>query len=207
MEIPAFYPIIDTQVLAQAGLTPVEMARALARAHVSLVQFRHKGVYTREILAQAEEVGKIVRQSGARYIINDRADIALMLAADGVHVGQDDLPPANVRKLVGEGMILGFSTHNEQQLRDGDREPVDYLALGPIFGTPSKQNPDPVVGTVELARLRAFTNKPLVAIGGITRANAREVLAAGASSLAIISDAVGADLDARLAEWISRTSG
>jgi thiamine-phosphate pyrophosphorylase len=207
MEIPAFYPIIDTQVLAQAGLTPVEMARALARAQVSLVQFRHKGVYTREILAQAKEVGDIVRQSGARYIINDRADIALMLAADGVHVGQDDLPPAKVRELVGEGMILGFSTHNEQQLRDGDREPVDYLALGPIFGTPSKQNPDPVVGTAELASLRAFTEKPLVAIGGITRANAREVLAAGASSLAVISDAVGADLDARLAEWISLTRG
>ena len=203
MEIPAFYPIIDTQVLAQAGLAPVEMARALARAHLSLVQFRHKGVYTREILAQAEEVGKIVRQSGARYIINDRADIALMLAADGVHVGQDDLPPAKVRKLVGEGMILGFSTHNEQQLRDGDREPVDYLALGPIFGTPSKQNPDPVVGTAELARLRAFTKKPLVAIGGIARANAREVLTAGANSLAVISDAVGPDLDARIAEWIS----
>jgi thiamine-phosphate pyrophosphorylase len=205
MEIPAFYPIIDTQVLAQAGLAPMEMARALARAQVSLVQFRHKGVYTREILAQAEEVGRIVRQSGSRYIINDRADIALMLAADGVHVGQDDLPPAKVRKLIGEGMILGFSTHNEQQLRDGDREPVDYLALGPIFGTPSKQNPDPVVGTAELASLRAFTEKPLVAIGGITRANAREVLAAGASSLAVISDAVGADLDARLAEWISLT--
>jgi thiamine-phosphate pyrophosphorylase len=207
MEIPAFYPIIDTQVLAQAGLAPVEMARALARAHASLVQFRHKGVYTREILAQAEEVGKIVRQSGARYIINDRADIALMLAADGVHVGQDDLPPARVRALVGEGVILGFSTHNEQQLRDGGKEPVDYLALGPIFGTPSKQNPDPVVGTAELARLRAFTKKPLVAIGGITRANAREVLTAGANSLAVISDAVGPDLDARLAEWISLTRG
>jgi len=207
MEIPAFYPIIDTQVLAQAGLTAVETARALARAQVSLVQFRHKGVYTREILTQAGEVGKIVRQSGARYIINDRADIALMLAADGVHVGQDDLPPARVRALVGEGMILGFSTHNEQQLRDGDREPVDYLALGPIFGTPSKQNPDPVVGTAELARLRAFTKKPLVAIGGITRANAREVLAAGANSLAVISDAVGPDLDARLAEWISLIRG
>jgi thiamine-phosphate pyrophosphorylase len=207
MEIPAFYPITDTQVLAQAGLTPAEMARSLARAQVSLVQFRHKGVYTREILGQAEEVGKIVRQSGARYIINDRADIALMLAADGVHVGQDDLPPARVRALVGEDMILGFSTHNEQQLRDGDREPVDYLALGPIFGTPSKQNPDPVVGTTALARLRAFTNKPLVAIGGITRANAREVLAAGASSLAVISDAVGPDLDARLAAWISLTRG
>jgi thiamine-phosphate pyrophosphorylase len=207
MEIPAFYPIIDTQVLAEAGLTPVEMAHALARARVTLVQFRHKGVYTREVLAQAEEIGKIVKQSGARYIINDRADIALILEADGVHVGQDDLPPAKVRKLVGEQMILGFSTHNERQLRDGDREPVDYLALGPIFGTPSKKNPDPVVGTAELARLRALTEKPLVAIGGITRANAREVLAAGASSLAVISDAVGPDLDARLAEWISLIRG
>jgi thiamine-phosphate pyrophosphorylase len=207
MEIPAFYPIIDTQVLAQTGLTPVEMASALARVQVSLVQFRHKGVYTREVLALAEEVGKIVKQSGARYIINDRADIALLLAADGIHVGQDDLPPAEVRKLAGKQMILGYSTHNEQQLREGDREPVDYLALGPIFGTPSKQNPDPVVGAAELARLRAFTTKPLVAIGGIARANAREVLAAGANSLAVISDAVGPDLDARLAEWISLTRG
>ena len=207
MEIPAFYPIIDTQVLAQAGLTPMAMARALARAQVRLVQFRHKGVYTRDILAQAEEVGDIVRQSGARYIINDRADIALVLGADGIHVGQDDLPPAKIRQLIGKSMILGFSTHNEQQMRDGDREPVDYLALGPIFGTPSKQNPDPVVGTAELARLRALTIKPLVAIGGITRANAREVLAAGANSLAVISEAVGPDLDVRLAEWISLTRG
>jgi thiamine-phosphate pyrophosphorylase len=92
------------------------------------------------------------------------------------------------------------------QLREGDRQPVDYLAIGPIFGTRSKENPDPVVGVTELARLRTLTRKPLIAIGGITRANAREVLAAGANSVAVISDLIGADLDARLAEWIAITA-
>ncbi len=203
---PAFYPIIDVYLLAQAGIAPAGMARALVRAGVRLAQLRHKGPYTRETLSQAEEIGRILKEGHVRFVINDRVDVALMLHADGVHLGQGDLPPASVRKIVGPGMAVGFSTHNEAQLRDADREPVDYLAFGPIFGTRSKENPDPVVGLAELARLRPLTRKPLVAIGGITRANARQVLATGADSVAVISGLLDADLDARLAEWMEITA-
>jgi thiamine-phosphate pyrophosphorylase len=204
---PTFYPILDNYLLAKAGIAPDAMARALVRAGVRLAQFRHKGPYTREVFSQAEEVGRILKEGGVRFVINDRADVALMLHADGVHLGQDDLPAASVRGMRGRDMALGLSTHNEAQLRDADRQPADYLAIGPIFGTQSKENPDPVVGLTELARLRPLTQKPLVAIGGITRANARQVLAAGADSVAVISDLFDADLDVRLAEWMKITAG
>ena len=206
MRLPRLYPIIDTAFLALRGLDPLELARALADAGVGIAQFRHKGLYTRERLALAEQVGVIIREGGGLYVVDDRADVALMAAAGGVHVGQDDLPPAAIRNVVRDAMVVGFSTHNEEQLRAANDEPVDYLALGPIFGTASKDKPDPTVGLTELARLRRLTDKPLVAIGGITRANARQVLDAGADSVAVISDLVGEDLATslaeRLAEWL-----
>jgi thiamine-phosphate pyrophosphorylase len=200
-----FYPILDSGLLAHGGVDPLELARALAAAGARLVQYRHKAPYTRAIYEQAKAIGAIVQQAGGRFVVNDRADIALMLGADGVHVGQDDLPPAAVRKIAGDRLLVGFSTHNEDQLRAGDREPVDYLAIGPIFGTASKENPDPVVGVEELRRLRAMTTKPLVAIGGITRERAAAVLAAGADSAAVLSDLVGEDLAARTREWVRLT--
>jgi thiamine-phosphate pyrophosphorylase len=200
-----FYPIIDSGLLARAAIDPVDLARALVGSGTRLVQYRHKALYTREAYEQARAIGRIVQQAGARYIINDRADIAMMLGADGVHLGQDDLPPAAVRKLAGDKLIIGFSTHNAEQLRAGDREPADYLAIGPIFGTASKQNPDPVVGLDELRRLRPLTSKPLVAIGGITHERAAEVLKAGADSLAVISDVIGEDLVSRAKEWVRLT--
>jgi thiamine-phosphate pyrophosphorylase len=169
------------------------------------VQYRHKAAYSREVYEQAKAIGRIVQQAGGLYVINDRADIALMLGADGVHLGQDDLPPAAVRRIAGGKLIIGFSTHNEQQLRAGGREPVDYLAIGPIFGTASKQNPDAVVGLEELRRLRTLTEKPLVAIGGITRERATSAIDAGADSLAVLSDLVSEDLPARAAEWVRLT--
>jgi thiamine-phosphate pyrophosphorylase len=172
---------------------------------VAVAQFRHKGPYTRDVLAQAEEIGRILRAGGVRYVINDRSDVARMLGADGVHLGQEDLPPAGVRAIVGPDVWIGFSTHSEAQLRAGDREPADYLALGPIFATGSKENPDPVVGLAELARLRPLTAKPLVAIGGITRDNVRQVLEAGADAVAVISDLLSGDLEARLKEWVRLT--
>ena len=202
MRLPRLYPIIDTAFLARRGLDPVEMARAVAVAGVGIAQFRHKGPYTRDLLAQAERVAEVIRKAGAVCVIDDRADIALMTGAGGVHVGQQDLPPAAVRGILGESVMVGFSTHNEEQLRDGNEEPVDYLAFGPIFGTASKENPDPTVGIAKLARLRKLTDKPLVAIGGITRANARDVFEAGADSVAVISDLVADDMPVRLAEWI-----
>jgi thiamine-phosphate pyrophosphorylase len=199
------YPIIDTLACGRAGMDPLRLAEAVAQAGVAVAQFRHKGPYTRDVLAQADEIGRILRAAGVRYVINDRSDVARMVGADGVHLGQEDLPPARVRALVGPEVWIGFSTHNEAQLRAGDREPADYLALGPIFATGSKENPDPVVGLVQLARLRPLTAKPLVAIGGITRDNVRQVLEAGADAVAVISDLLSGDLDARLKEWVRLT--
>jgi thiamine-phosphate pyrophosphorylase len=200
-----FYPILDSGLLARAGVDALDLARVLVGAGARLVQYRHKAAYSREVYEQAKAIGRIVQQAGGLYVINDRADIALMLGADGVHLGQDDLPPAAVRRIAGGKLIIGFSTHNEQQLRAGGREPVDYLAIGPIFGTASKQNPDAVVGLEELRRLRTLTEKPLVAIGGITRERATSAIDAGADSLAVLSDLVSEDLPARAAEWVRLT--
>jgi thiamine-phosphate pyrophosphorylase len=205
MQLDRFYPILDSELLAAAKVDPLELARVLVAAGARLVQFRYKCAYTREAYEQAKAIAQIVQQSGGRYIINDRADIALMVGADGVHLGQDDLPPSAVRKIARDKLLIGFSTHNEEQLRLGEREPVDYLAIGPIFGTSSKANPDPVVGVEEMRRLRALTKKPLVAIGGITRDRAAAVLAAGADSLAVLSDIVAEDLPARAREWVRLT--
>jgi thiamine-phosphate pyrophosphorylase len=199
--IRGLYPILDTRACRAVGVEVTRLAQAVADAGVGIAQFRHKGPYRREILAEAEAVGRILRAGGVRYIIDDRADVALMIGADGVHVGQEDLAPRAVRRLAGPGLWIGFSTHNEAQLRGAEREPADYLALGPIFSTGSKENPDPVVGLAELPRLRPLTSKPLVAIGGLTRENARQVLEAGADAVAVISDLLADDLPARLRQW------
>ena len=188
MKLPRFYPILDPDFLLARGFEPLEIARLLVDSGAGIVQFRHKGPYTREAFELAEQVGVVVKATGARYIINDRADIAAMVGADGVHVGQDDLPPEAVRRISRDELVLGLSTHNESQLAAADSEPVDYLALGPIFQTGSKEKPDPVVGVAELARIRGSTTKPLVAIGGITFDQAQAVLDAGADSIALISD-------------------
>jgi thiamine-phosphate pyrophosphorylase len=139
------------------------------------------------------------------FVTNDRADVAALLNA-ALHLGQEDMAPSDARRILPAGAIVGFSTHNEQQLREGDREPVDYLAIGPIFATGSKQNPDPVVGLEQLRALRPLTRKPLVAIGGITRELAPQVFAAGADSIAVISDLVP-DPRARAEEWLAISAG
>lgn len=196
------YPIIDTEACRRAGVRPVALAEAIAGAGVGVAQYRHKGPYERDTLDEACEVGRILRAAGVRYVINDRADVALMAGAEGVHLGQEDLPPARVRRMVGSSVWIGFSTHSADQLRAGDLEPVDYLAIGPVFPTGSKKRPDPVVGLEALAELRKLTRKPLVAIGGITRANAAAVLAAGVDAVAVISDLIAEDLEGRFDEWL-----
>lgn len=201
LKLPRFYPILDPLQIAQRGLDSMDVARALLAAGVDWLQLRHKGAYTRADYDLAAALGRLVQQAGAKYVINDRVDIALMVGADGVHVGQDDLPPNEVRKIAGERLFIGYSTHNEAQLRAGDKEPVDYLALGPLFRTASKENPDPTVGVAELARLRPLSSKPLAAIGGITRKNAAEAFAAGADSVAIIADLLAGDWRQSIAEW------
>ncbi len=142
------------------------------------------------MLEQARELKRALGSS-VRLIMNDRADLCLAAGFDGVHVGQDDLSPESVRAIIGPDRILGVSTHNPEQLRDADLTSADYLAIGPVFATISKEKPDPVVGLEGVRRARAFTTKPLVAIGGITRATAASVIEAGADSLAVISDLVG----------------
>ncbi|WP_321474519.1 thiamine phosphate synthase [uncultured Paludibaculum sp.] len=187
MPLPPIYPIVDTQALIRRGRNPVFFAEALLEGGARILQFRHKGHYSRAVFETAKRLSSLCTAAGAAFVINDRADIAALLQA-GLHVGQQDLPPALVRRVLPTGLLLGFSTHNEQQLVQGDQEPVDYLALGPIFDTGSKQNADPTVGLERLSSARRLTTKPLVAIGGITLETARSVWNSGADSIAVIGD-------------------
>ena len=196
--LPFFYPLVDTGYLAKIGTDPLDFARVLARAGARIAQYRHKGEFTRDRFAEAEAIAGLFREAGALFIVNDRADVALAVGADGVHVGRDDLAPADARRIVGPDLLLGCSTHNAEQLAAADAQPVDYVAIGPMFGTRSKENPEPVVGIENLPALRRLTGKPLAAIGGVSLENAGELLAAGADSLAAIS-AVSA---ANVADWV-----
>ena len=203
--LPAFYPILDTETALRRGIDPRNAAAQILEAGARVLQFRHKSHWTREVFALAESIAALARQAGAIFVVNDRADFAALLGA-ALHLGQDDLPPAEARKIVGPGTMIGFSTHNESQLRGAAAEPVEYLALGPMFATASKHNPDAVVGIEELRRLRPLTSLPLVAIGGITLANARQALEAGADSVAVIGDLFPEDgrIHARCEEWLRR---
>jgi thiamine-phosphate pyrophosphorylase len=207
LRLPAFYPILDTEVAARRGIDPVSAAANILEGGARILQFRHKGFLSREIFGHRERIAALCREARVPFVVNDRADLARLMGA-ALHLGQDDLPPAAARRITGPDMLIGFSTHNDRQLRAAQSEPVDYLALGPIFGTGSKQNPDPTVGLEELRRLRPLTARPLAAIGGITRDNAREVLAAGANSLAVIGDLFPEDgnLRARVEEWLCLTA-
>jgi thiamine-phosphate pyrophosphorylase len=186
LRLPRLYPILDTAALARRRFEPVMASEALLDEGVRILQYRHKGLFTQERFEEAARIAGLCRSAGALFVMNDRADFALMLRA-GLHLGQDDLPPGEARKVVGDDLVMGFSTHNERQFLEADELPVGYLALGPIFATESKENPDPVLGVAELQRLRSRTNKPLVAIGGIKPNNASAVIGAGANSIALIS--------------------
>jgi thiamine-phosphate diphosphorylase len=207
LRFPRFYPLLDTALLAARGFPVPEAARILLEAGVRILQLRHKGPYTREVFEHAETIARWCREAGATFIVNDRADVALLVDA-GLHVGQRDLAPRDARRLIGDSRPLGFSTHNEGQLRAALSEPVDYLAFGPVFSTASKPDADPVAGLGQLARLRPLVGGPLVAIGGITRDRAARVLAAGADSVAVIGDLYPAPLTAvalrhRAEEWLA----
>lgn len=186
MRLPRVYPIVDTESLAAREIPIEKAAGAFLEGGAGILQIRHKHHWTRGVFDSARAVARLCREAGATLIVNDRADIAMLLEA-GVHVGQDDLAPRDVRKLIGPDAALGFSSHNLDQLCAAGGEPVDYVAFGPVFRTASKQNPDPTVGVEEIRRCRPLLEKPLVAIGGITLDNARSVLEAGADSLAVIA--------------------
>src|SRR5580658_5049464 len=172
--LPRVYPILDSDALSRRGISMETAAAAFLQGGAGILQVRHKGHWSREIFEAAKRIATLCREAGAQFVVNDRADIALLLDA-GLHIGQDDLSPRDARKLMGSELMIGFSSHNVDQFCAAGGEPVDYVALGPIFGTASKMNPDPVVGIAELRRCRALIDKPLVAIGGITIDNAREV--------------------------------
>lgn len=188
--IPRLYPILVPSRIGSGTLNEVlEFAQELTAGGATLIQLREKHASSREILRLARELRRVFPLS-VRLIVNDRADLALAAWANGVHLGQDDLPAKAARRIIGTGRLLGVSTHNPEQLRAGDESPADYLAIGPVFSTLSKENPDPIIGLKGVAAARALTQKPLVAIGGITLENCQSVIAAGADSVAVISDLV-----------------
>jgi thiamine-phosphate pyrophosphorylase len=187
LALTRLYAIADVQILAARGIALADFAHGLRTAGVTLVQYRDKTGSPQEILHAAATLRDVFADSDAKLILNDRADLAALAGFDGVHVGQEDLSPEDARAVVGPRRIVGVSTHNDAQVRAADTSCADYVAIGPVFSTSSKANPDPVVGLDGVRRARALTNKPLVAIGGITREGARSVLSAGADSIAIIS--------------------
>jgi thiamine-phosphate pyrophosphorylase len=164
------------------------MMRTLADAGVRLVQYRNKSASARELLQKSRALAEELRPRSVTFIVNDRADVAALAGASGVHLGQADLSAESARKIVGAGSLVGVSTHNIEQFQAGAESSADYLAIGPIFATASKANPDPVVGVEIIRKARRLTQKPIVAIGGITLERAQETLAAGADSVAVIGD-------------------
>jgi thiamine-phosphate pyrophosphorylase len=180
------YAILDTSYFPDAA-EMFAAAEELAAAGLTLLQYRNKSGNARRMLDEARELRARLGAS-VKLIMNDRADLCLAAGFDGLHVGQDDLSPEAGRKILGPARWLGVSTHNPEQLAEADKTSADYLAIGPVFATSSKANPDPVVGLEGVRRARELTRKPLVAIGGITRANARSVIEAGADAVAAISD-------------------
>ena len=204
--IPRLYAIIDP---GQAGGRPLlEVAAALLSSGVRLIQLRDKQAASRDLYERAQLVAECVHRGGGIFIVNDRADVAWAVNADGVHVGQDDLPVEPARAIVGPDKLVGFSTHNLEQVRIADLSSADYVAFGPIFATASKEQPDPVVGVEGLREARKATSKPLVAIGGITPENARGVIEAGADSVAVIRALVGApDIRKRAEEFLDQVRG
>ena len=186
IRLPRLYPILDAGCFPDANAM-FAAAEELAAVGCTLLQYRNKRGSARRMLEDARALRSRLGPT-VKLVMNDRADLCLAAQYDGLHVGQDDLLPESARSIIGPARWLGVSTHNPEQLAEADRTTADYLAIGPIFATSSKANPDPVVGLQGLRRARELTRKPLVAIGGITRANARSVIEAGADSVAVISD-------------------
>lgn len=195
---PVLYPILDADiVLPNTGSGNHQerwdrlrsLVRALAEAGVEILQYRNKRdpdvVVAEDLLAIREAAGSI------RLILNDRAALVSAAGWDGVHVGQDDLPPEEARQMVGRNALVGISTHNEAQMIVANREPVDYIAIGPVFPTVTKRDASPLIGLEGVARARALTEKPLIAIGGITRETAPSVYDAGADAVAVIGAIFG----------------
>lgn len=198
---PSLYAILDPSMLA---VSAPALAEILAGAGVELIQLRDKRSAAKRIYAEARELSAFLAPRGVRFILNDRPDIAAISGAAGVHVGQEDLPVEAARRICRSPLWVGVSTHNLEQLREAAATSADYIAVGPIFPTATKENPDPVVGIDFLRAARQLTQKPLVAIGGITVESAAEVYGAGADSVAVIRDLVSAgDPAGRAREYLA----
>lgn len=202
---PFVYPILDAAALGSRSAA--EAVRALAAGGARLVQLRAKQLPDGALLRLAREATTAARSAGVTLVINDRADVARIVGAGGLHVGQDDLPPSACRRILGEAVLIGVSTHDLGQLEAAAREPVDYVAIGPVFETRSKEQPDPVVGLEMVRRARARSSRPLVAIGGIGPDNARAVVEAGADGVAVISAVMDCDDLAEAVRALRRAVG
>jgi thiamine-phosphate pyrophosphorylase len=191
MTLPRLYPIVDKATLDARGMRVREFAREMAQAGVGVLQYRDKVGAPNEVLRVAAEIAAEFDGTDCLLIMNDRADLALLVGW-GVHVGHEDMRPEDVRRVMGAGRVIGVSTHDEAQMIAADAGEADYVAVGPVFATSTKADAEPVVGLEGVRRARALTRKPLVAIGGITRENARSVIDAGADSVAVIGDLLAA---------------
>ncbi len=197
--LPRLYVILDASLLSSGEL---DSARILAETGVRLVQYRAKSLSVRAQVEASSRLAGYFSAEKITFVVNDRADIALLAGADGVHLGQEDLSVDDARTVLGPGKIIGVSTHNLEQVRRAADTSADYIAVGPVFPTATKANPDPVTGLELVRRARELTKKPIVAIGGIRLETAASVLAAGADSIAVISDIWRAlDPRARIAEY------
>ena len=209
MSLPRLYAVLDTGVAAGRGWTVADLGQAFLDGGAQLIQLRAKHLDARALLDAADRLVRLAEPAGARIVVNDRADVAAMCGAAGVHVGQEDLAPRDARALLGDRAMIGLSTHTPEQVDAALDEPIDYIAVGPIYGTSTKDTGYAAVG-LDLVRdaVKAADTRPVVAIGGITLARAPEVLAAGAASVAVISDLLETgDPTRRVAEFLARLSG
>ena len=204
--LPPLYAILDVEAIALRQLDPRAVFHGWLDAGVRLIQLRAKRLASGPLLALAQELATDARSAGATFVLNDRADLARLARAAGVHVGQTDLSPADARRVLASGAIVGLSTHSEAELTAAMNEPVDYVAVGGVFQTSMKGPTHPVVGldfVRRAATLGAAHAKPIVGIGGITIERAQSVIAAGASSVAVITDLLSADPVARAREYLA----
>ena len=202
LTLPKIYPITDAVI---SGLSHVQQVELLAAGGATLVQLREKRASTLEFYQAALAAMSVARQLGVQIVINDRVDIAIAVKADGVHLGQHDLPPERARSLLGETRIIGFSSHSLEQALAADSAPVDYIAIGPLFQTRTKDKPDSVVELETVTEIRRMVAKPLVGIGGIRLETAASVIEAGADSVAVISDLLSArDIPERTRSFLTR---
>jgi thiamine-phosphate pyrophosphorylase len=188
--LPRLYVIVDAALLT---IPEKDCAKRLVDAGVRLIQYRNKKASARQLFEISRELAAFLNPLGVRFIVNDRADVAALVDADGVHVGQDDLEVEQARAVIGPGKWVGASTHNSEQFRRAAESSADYIAVGPIFTTGSKMNPDPVIGVDFIRKVRAMSDKPIVAIGGITLEQAAKVIEAGADSVAVMGDILRAE--------------